>query len=76
MVWVEGLNLPVRPERNLDAKLEFAIQAWNMLGGELNWNGLELVAEALGIKDIEWLMRMLITIRDTLHGRDRGKGAA
>jgi len=38
-------------------------EAWNVLGG-LEWEGLEAVAEMLGIRDIERLVADLTVIRD------------
>ena len=35
-----------------------------MLGAKVDWAGLELVAEVLGIQDIEALITDLLTIRD------------
>lgn len=35
-----------------------------MLGRELDWSGVEIVAEILGIADVEGLVRQLVTIRD------------
>jgi hypothetical protein len=40
-----------------------AIAAWNMLGG-LDWAGLPIVADILGIEDVDGLIRDLITIRE------------
>ena len=34
-----------------------------MLGG-MDFAGIPLIADVLGIDDIEWLVRMLIVIRD------------
>lgn len=34
------------------------------MGGEIDWNGLELLAEIKGVKDIELLITGLTTIRD------------
>jgi hypothetical protein len=45
------------------AGAELAIAAWNMLGG-LDWSGLPLVAEVLGIEDIEMLVAQLVVIRE------------
>jgi hypothetical protein len=45
------------------AGAELAIEAWNMLGG-LDWSGLEMVADILGIDDIELLIGQLMAIRD------------
>jgi len=36
-----------------------------MLGGTIDYSGLPVVAEILGINDIEWLINMLILIRET-----------
>jgi hypothetical protein len=41
-----------------------AISAWNTLGG-MDWAGIPVVAELLGIDDIELLIRQLILIRDS-----------
>lgn len=41
-----------------------SIRAWNMLGGKVDWAGIELVAEVLGIQDVEALIFDLLTIRD------------
>jgi len=35
-----------------------------MLGGVIDWAGLPVVAEALGIVDIELLINQLILLRD------------
>jgi hypothetical protein len=43
------------------------VQAWNLLGGEVNWAGLPIVAELLGITDIDLLVRQLALIRDFNH---------
>lgn len=47
-----------------------SIRAWNMLGGKVDWVGLELVAEVLGIQDIEALIADLLTIRDRKLAED------
>jgi hypothetical protein len=41
-----------------------------MLGGKVDWAGLELVAEVLGIQDIEALIADLLTIRDRNQSED------
>jgi len=38
-------------------------RAWNILGG-MHWEGIEAVAEMLGIEDVEQLILDLATIRD------------
>lgn len=40
-----------------------AVRAWNLLGG-LEWSGLEIVANILGIEDIEMLVVQLKALRD------------
>jgi len=41
---------------------------WNLLGGEIDWAGLPVVAELFGITDIELLIKQLALIRDFHHG--------
>jgi hypothetical protein len=37
-----------------------AIRAWNLMDGELKWESLDLLAEWLGIEDVEtWLARLV-----------------
>jgi hypothetical protein len=53
-----------------------AIAVWNYLSngmGGLDWSGLPLVTEYLGITDIEGLMARLIVIKT--HRRDEPSGA-
>jgi hypothetical protein len=39
------------------------MRAWSLLGG-IDYNGLPVVAEMLGIDDIELLIRQLVLIRN------------
>jgi len=39
-----------------------ALEAWNLMGG-LDWAALPVVAEMLGVSDVERLIRQLVTIR-------------
>lgn len=41
-----------------------AVQAWNWMGGQIDWVGLETIAEILGIDDVEGLVLDLVTIRE------------
>lgn len=41
-----------------------AIQAWNLMGGTIDWAALPLIVEMLGINDMELFIRQLILIRD------------
>jgi hypothetical protein len=45
------------------------IRAWNMLGG-LEWNGIDRVADMLGIEDRDALVLGLITIRKWKANQD------
>lgn len=38
------------------------------MGGQIDWAGLPLVADLLGVDDLEMLITQLLTIRD--HGRE------
>lgn len=38
--------------------------AWNLLGGEIDWKGVEIVGEMLGFEDPELLIRGLTCIRN------------
>lgn len=40
-----------------------AIQAWNMMGGALEWDALPTVCELLGVEDPELLIRQLVQLR-------------
>ncbi|MDJ0792442.1 MAG: hypothetical protein QNJ71_11145 [Acidimicrobiia bacterium] len=50
-----------------------AIEAWNMLGGQIDWSALPVICDILDIVDPETLARDLVTMRDhfarqTKHG--------
>jgi hypothetical protein len=36
-----------------------------MLGGEIDWAGLPIVVEMLGIADVELLVKQMLLIRDS-----------
>lgn len=40
------------------------VEAWNLLGGEVQWAGIEPICEMLGIDDPELLIRGLVQVRD------------
>jgi len=48
----------------LDDGARVAIDAWNMMSGELNWSALPIVSEMLGVTDIDVLVAQLCAIRD------------
>lgn len=41
-----------------------SLKAWNLLGGMLDWMGVDWVAAYLGIDDVDGLVRDLILLRD------------
>lgn len=43
--------------------MALAVKAWNLLGG-LDWQGIEAVAELLGIEDVDMLIHQLAALRD------------
>lgn len=48
--------------------------AWHMLGQRLDWQGLEVVCEILGVDQPEVLVAGLIQVRD--HWEDRQRAAS
>jgi hypothetical protein len=66
MAWLEQSRLPLPPGASSqpDPDTALAIRAWNWMGGALDWSGLPLVAELLGIHDLERLITQLAAIRD------------
>ncbi len=69
MAWLEGLDQPFEPGPPPD-EARTSIRAWNMLGGKIDWAGLDLVAELLGVIDIEGLVGDLMLIRDHKQTED------
>lgn len=55
--------MPLQPATP-DPLTALAVKAWNWMGGEINWAGLPLVADLLGIDDLELLIVQLAAIRD------------
>jgi len=49
-----------------DESVILAIKAWNMMGGKLDWTALEIVAEIIGVTDIEQLLAQFEKIKN--HG--------
>ena len=41
--------------------------AWNAMDGKIDWVGLEVVAEKIGINDIELLIDHLQLIQDSMR---------
>ncbi len=61
--WLEYQSLPI-DKKNPPDKFNLAIEAWNMMGGTIDWTGLPVIAEIFGIADIELFIRQIILIRD------------
>ena len=62
--WLEQTQLPpqLRPAAP-DSETGLAIRAWNLMGG-IDWAGLPVVVDLLGIVDPDILVHQLVTIRD------------
>lgn len=45
-------------------EMALAVKAWNLLGGAVDWVGLPIVAELLGVVDLELLIRQMVLIRE------------
>lgn len=56
--------MPLGPGASCDAATALAIKAWNWMDGKIDWDGLELVADLLGIEDLEILVEQLTALRD------------
>ena len=59
----------VRPVAQLDGETVLSIRAWNIMGG-IDWSALPVIAEMLGIGDIETLVLQLVAIRDAQRERE------
>ena len=59
----------VRPVAQLDGETVLSISAWNIMGG-IDWAALPVIAEMLGIDDIETLVLQLVAIRDAQRERE------
>mgnify|MGYP003451770531 FL=1 len=59
----------VRPVAQLDGETVLSIRAWNIMGG-IDWAALPVIAEMLGIGDIETLVLQLVAIRDAQRERE------
>ncbi|HSH47553.1 MAG TPA: hypothetical protein VK991_03070, partial [Halomonas sp.] len=53
-----------------------AVAIWNLMGGEIDWQALPLLAEIKGVKDIELLITGLTTIRDHFRAEAERERAA
>lgn len=62
MAWLEAAQMPFEPEPCPDGSV-LTVRAWNLMGG-LDWAALPVVAEMLGVRDVERLIDGLIAIRE------------
>lgn len=67
MMWLEGMNLPLK-QLSPDPQTYLAVRIWNLMHGTIDWQALEAVTELIGIHDIELLIAQLETIRN--HGNE------
>jgi hypothetical protein len=49
--------------------VQLAVRAWNLMGG-LDWGALPVVAEMLGVVELEPLIVQLVAIRDRQNRKD------
>lgn len=49
--------------------MRIAVRAWNLMGG-IDWSALPIVADMIGITDLETLITQLVTIRDWQREND------
>lgn len=70
MAWLEMADsgLPFGPGPAPQGA-SISIRAWNLMGG-IDWAGLPVVAEVLGIEDVERLIVDLCAIRDYQERKD------
>lgn len=60
-MWLEASQSPTQSQEPTGL-ISITVRAWNLLGG-LDWQGIPMVAELLGIEDVEWLVDQLTVIR-------------
>lgn len=49
------------------------LDIWNLMGGEINWAALPLLAEMKGVQDIEMLIIGLTAIREHFRPPDEAQ---
>lgn len=40
------------------------VRAWNLMGGQIDWSALPIIADIVGFSDIETLLDQLCALRD------------
>ena len=53
----------LRPAGNPSQEIAIAIRAWNLCGG-MEWAAIPVVADLLGVRDVERLIYQMTIIRD------------
>lgn len=66
MAWLDGVDNPGGPG---ECPAPLSVRAWNWMDG-LDWQAIEMVAELLGVRDLEALVADLVVIRDWRKNRD------
>lgn len=61
------------PESASDPWADQVREAWNLMGGAIDWAALPVVAEMIGITDVDLLVRGLCQIRQ--HFDDKREAA-
>jgi hypothetical protein len=51
--------------------VKHAINAWNLMGCLIDWAALPLVAEMLGIEDVETFVHQLVAIRNKQAAKEK-----
>jgi len=62
LAWLEGTTLPIK-SREPDVAFQAAISAWHMMGQQIEWAALDVVAELLDVRDAEGFIAQLFVIR-------------
>ncbi len=61
---MEATRLPFKPDAGPEPEIERAVRAWNLMGGQLDWVALPMLAELMGEEDLEAFIVRLARIRD------------
>ena len=57
----------------MDARAAATVRAWNLMGGTIDWAGLPVVAQVVGMDDLELLAEGLAQIRAQMSHDDAGQ---
>lgn len=68
--WLEYQQLPAELRPGQPDSAVRAVQAWNIMGGTIDWAGLPIVCELLGVADPARLIHQLTVIRAHQHQQE------